>query len=73
MLMKSPVSEKFLNDWIALNALSKELITDKCSIVESGSMLWIVCFLVAYVAIVFVAYWGTILIEKYAPVMLGKR
>lgn len=35
MLMKSPVSEKFLNDWIALNNLSKELITDKRSIVAN--------------------------------------
>lgn len=40
---------------------------------EPGSMLWIVCFLVAYVAIVFVAYWGTVMIEKYTPVLLGKR
>ena len=37
MLMKSPVSEKFLNDWIALNNLSKELITDKRSIVANKS------------------------------------
>lgn len=40
---------------------------------EPGSMLWIVCFLVAYAAIVFVAYWGTVMIEKYTPVLLGKR
>ena len=35
MLMKSPVSEKFLTDWIALTNLSKELITDQRSIVAN--------------------------------------
>ena len=35
MLKNSPVSEKILNDLIALNNLSKELITDQRSIVAN--------------------------------------
>lgn len=37
-----------------------------------GSALWIASFLVAYVAIVVLAYWLTIAIERYCPVLLGK-
>lgn len=33
--MKSAVSERFLQEWIALNDLSRELITDKCSAVPN--------------------------------------
>ena len=40
---------------------------------EPGSTAWIACFLVAYAAIVFVAYWATVVIEKYVPVLLGKK
>lgn len=40
---------------------------------EPGSTAWIACFLVAYSAIVFVAYWATGVIEKYVPVLLGKK
>lgn len=40
---------------------------------EPGSTAWIACFLVAYAAIVFVAYWATGVIEKYVPVLLGKK
>ena len=35
ILMKSPISEKFLNGWIALNDISKELITDKRSVIAN--------------------------------------
>ena len=34
-MMKSAVSETFLNDWIALNDLKRELITDKRSAVPN--------------------------------------
>ena len=37
-----------------------------------GSLPWIGCFLVAYVAIVVLAYWLTVVIERYSPVLLGK-
>ena len=40
---------------------------------EPGSTAWIACFLVAYAAIVYVAYWATVVIEKYVPVLLGKK
>lgn len=40
---------------------------------EPASLYWIVSFLIAYVAIVFVSYWGTVLIERYIPIMLGKK
>lgn len=40
---------------------------------EPASPYWIVSFLIAYVAIVFVSYWGTVLIERYIPIMLGKK
>lgn len=40
---------------------------------EPASTAWIACFLVAYAAIVFVAYWATVVIEKYVPVLLGKK
>lgn len=40
---------------------------------EPASQYWIVSFLVAYVCIVFVSYWGTVLIERYIPIMLGKK
>lgn len=40
---------------------------------EPASLYWIVSFLIAYVCIVFVSYWGTVLIERYIPIMLGKK
>lgn len=40
---------------------------------EPASQYWIVSFLIAYVCIVFVSYWGTVLIERYIPIMLGKK
>ena len=40
---------------------------------EPTSLYWIVSFLIAYVCIVFVSYWGTVLIERYIPIMLGKK
>ena len=40
---------------------------------EPASLFWIVSFLIAYVCIVFVSYWGTVLIERYIPIMLGKK
>lgn len=40
---------------------------------EPASLYWIVSFLIAYVCIVFVSYWGTVLIERYIPIMLGKN
>lgn len=40
---------------------------------EPASPYWIVSFLIAYVAIVFVSYRGTVLIERYIPIMLGKK
>ena len=40
---------------------------------EPASLYWIVSFLIAYVCIVFVSYWCTILIERYVPIMLGKK
>lgn len=40
---------------------------------EKGSTPWIVCFLVAYIIIVVLSYYLTILIEKYCPILLGKR
>lgn len=40
---------------------------------EPASLYWIVSFLIAYVAIVFVSYWGTVLTERYIPIMLGKK
>ena len=40
---------------------------------EPASLYWIVSFLIAYVCIVFVSYCGTVLIERYIPIMLGKK
>ena len=40
---------------------------------EPASLYWIVSFLIAYVCIVLVSYWGTVLIERYIPIMLGKK
>lgn len=40
---------------------------------EPASQYWIVSFLIAYVCIIFVSYWGTVLIERYIPIMLGKK
>lgn len=40
---------------------------------EPASLYWIVSFLIAYVCIVFVSYWGTVQIERYIPIMLGKK
>lgn len=40
---------------------------------EPASLYWIVSFLIAYVCIVFVSYRGTVLIERYIPIMLGKK
>lgn len=40
---------------------------------EPASLYWIVSFLIVYVFIVFVSYWGTVLIERYIPIMLGKK
>lgn len=40
---------------------------------EPVSPYWIVSFLIVYVCIVFVSYWGTVLIERYIPIMLGKK
>lgn len=40
---------------------------------EPASLFWIVSFLIVYVFIVFVSYWGTVLIERYIPIMLGKK
>lgn len=37
-----------------------------------GSVAWIVSFLAAYVAIVAMAYWLTLMIERHCPVLLGK-
>lgn len=42
-------------------------------IFDKGSLLWVCCFLVAYVLVVFVAYKLTVLMERYCPVLLGKR
>ncbi len=36
-----------------------------------GSTVWCLCFLVAYVAIVALSYWLTILIRKHTPVLFG--
>lgn len=38
-----------------------------------GSTPWIISFLAAYVVICFTAYWLTILIERYCPILLGKK
>lgn len=40
---------------------------------EPASIYWIVSFLIAFVGIVFVSNWCTILIERYVPIMLGKK
>lgn len=40
---------------------------------EPASIYWIVSFLIAFVGIVFVSYWGTVLIERYIPILLGKK
>lgn len=40
---------------------------------EPVSPYWIVSFLIVYVCIVFVSYCGTVLIERYIPIMLGKK
>lgn len=40
---------------------------------NKGSVIWIVCFLVAYIAIVILSYYLTVIIEKYCPVLLGKK
>lgn len=40
---------------------------------EKGSSIWIVCFLIAYVIIVALSYWLTMTIEKYCPILLGKK
>lgn len=40
---------------------------------EKGSAGWVASFLVAYAAIVALSWWLTALIEKYCPVLLGKR
>lgn len=38
----------------------------------TGSLPLTVCFLMAYVGIVALAYWLTVVIEQYCPVLLGK-
>lgn len=42
-------------------------------ICEVGSTTWIACFLVAYVFIVCISYYMTVLIERYCPILLGKK
>lgn len=37
-----------------------------------GSTVWIISFLVAYVVICFTAYWVTVCVERYCPILLGK-
>ena len=40
---------------------------------EPASIYWIVSFLISFVGIVFISYWGTFLIERYIPILLGKK
>lgn len=40
---------------------------------EKGSISWIITFLAAYVLVCFAAYWLTVLIERYCPILLGKK
>ena len=40
---------------------------------DKGSMVWIVLFMVAYIAIVFISYFITLMIEKKMPFLLGKK
>lgn len=39
---------------------------------EKGSTVWIIVFLGAYVVIVVLSYYLTVLIERYCPILLGK-
>lgn len=39
---------------------------------ETGSPVWILCFLAAYIIIVALSYSLTKIIEKYCPILLGK-
>lgn len=41
-------------------------------IFEKGSLVWIVAFLIAYVAVCFAAYWLTVCVERFCPVLLGR-
>lgn len=40
---------------------------------EKGSLMWILSFLPIYFVIVALSYWLTCLIERYCPIMLGKK
>ena len=40
---------------------------------EKGSLMWILSFLLIYFVIVALSYWLTCLIERYCPMMLGKK
>lgn len=37
-----------------------------------GSTAWIIAFLISYVVICFAAYWLTVAVERYCPILLGK-
>lgn len=37
-----------------------------------GTLSWVGCFLIAYVVIVALAYWLTVVIERHCPGLLGK-
>lgn len=40
---------------------------------EKGSLMWILSFLLIYFIIVALSYWLTCFIERYCPIMLGKK
>lgn len=40
---------------------------------EKGTSVWIACFLIAYVLIVALSYYLTIGIERFCPILLGKK
>ena len=42
-------------------------------IFEKGSLMWILSFLLIYFVIVALSYWLTCIIERYCPMMLGKK
>lgn len=42
-------------------------------VLEKGSDIWIICGLLIYCLVCLLTYWITIVIEKYAPVLLGKK
>ena len=42
-------------------------------IFQKGSLSWIICFLIVYVIIAVLSYWGCKLIEQKCPILLGKK